>query len=151
MALERKRETGLVGSFIPANPLEELLAQAFREPAARPEFCRRMLSGELLVLGVTTETGVSLRQWTVGGHKVIPVFTSEQRLEDFAGTSDGHLRRRGRSIFKVIPPGVSAYLNPRTPLGREFPPEEIAGLLANIPEEPDADEKPEGAPNASQG
>ena len=147
MAVQRKREPGVAGSFYPANPLEELLIQAFREPAARPVFCRRMLASGLLVLGTATETGVSLRQWTVGGRKIIPVFTSRQRLEEFAGPDDASLALQGRKIFKAIPAGVSAFLNPRTPIGREFTPEEVAGLLANIPEEPeDSEEDAPGDP-----
>jgi hypothetical protein len=155
VALQRKREPGVAGSFYPANPLEELLIQAFREPAARPVFCRRMLASGLLVLGTATETGVNLRQWTVGGRKVIPVFTSRQRLEEFAGPDDASLALQGRKIFKAIPPGVSVFLNPRTPIGREFTPEEVAGLLANIPEEPEEpaepdEASPEGAPDVPQ-
>ena len=130
MPLERKRESGLVGSFVPANPLEELLVRAFREPAERPEFCRRMLESGLLVLGSADDSGATLRQWTVAGRKVIPVFTSRQRLEEFAPPDSGHLAMEGRRLFRLVPPGVSAYLNPRSPVGREFPPEEIAALLA---------------------
>ncbi len=144
MPLERKREPGMSGDFLPSGPLEELLMRAFREPEYRPAFCRRMLASGLLVLGSTTPTGVSLRQWTVGGRKVIPVFTSAQRLEDFAGPGTEHLAIQGRRLFRMIPPGVSAFLNPRTPIGREFPPEEIAALLANFPEEPDEGEGEDG-------
>ena len=129
MALERKRESGLVGSFIPANPLEELLVRAFREPAERPEFCRRMLESGLLVLGTADDSGVTLRQWTVAGRKMIPIFTSAQRLEEFAPADSQHLALEGRRLLQAIPPGVSAYLNPRSPVGREFPAEEIAALL----------------------
>ncbi|HOX06249.1 MAG TPA: SseB family protein [Planctomycetota bacterium] len=154
MPLERKQERGQSGHFVPANPLEELLIQAFQHPEARPVFCRRMLQSGLLVLGSPTETGVSLRQWTVGGRKVIPVFTSRNRLEDFAGPDGACLAMQGRSVFRAMPPGVSAYLNPRSPIGREFTPEEVAALLANVPEEPEPEPEPEqegAAPDAQQG
>jgi hypothetical protein len=150
VALQRKREPGVAGSFYPANPLEELLIQAFREPAARPVFCRRMFASGLLVLGTATETGVSLRQWTVGGRKVIPVFTSQQRLEEFVGPNETSLALLGRKVFRAIPTGVSVFLNPRSPIGREFTPEEIAGLLANIPEEPEEGGEPDGTDAAQE-
>jgi hypothetical protein len=136
LALERKRESGLAGSFIPANPLEELLVRAFREPEARPEFCRRMLASGMLVLGTADDSGVTLRQWTVGGRKVIPIFTSAQRLEEFAPADSQQLAMEGRRLLRAVPPGVSVYLNPRSPIGREFRPEEIVNLLQNFPEEP---------------
>lgn len=142
MALERKKESGLSGSFIPAGPLEELLIEAFRTPEARPIFLRRMLRSGILVLGKATDTGVLLRQWTLNGRKTIPFFTSRQRLEDFAGPDafEGSIALSGRRLFALIPPEASAFLNARSPIGREFIAEEIAAILANFPEEPELDD-----------
>lgn len=142
MPLERKRGPGEVGGFVPSTPLEELLAEAFRDPIKRPEFYRQMLDAEFVVLGTARNNDgflldavsskgarLTLRQWTVGGRPVVPFFTAPERIREFSPDAPEVFKITGRILLTSRAPDVTLVLNPRSPYSKDFPPPEIDAIL----------------------
>jgi hypothetical protein len=142
MPVEKKREPGQSGGFVPSTPLEELLAEAFRNPEKRPDFYRQMLDAEFVVLGSARNADgflldtvsakgarLTLRQWKAGGRAVVPFFTAPERIREFSSDSGENFKITGRILLASQAPDVTLVLNPRSPYSKDFPPQEIAAIL----------------------
>ncbi|MDR9863332.1 MULTISPECIES: enhanced serine sensitivity protein SseB [Pseudomonas] len=123
------------------NALEKSLRLAADEPAHRPEFFRTLLSASVYVLGTTgTSDGVvnleagskvSIAHWEkADGNPVIPFFSSLQTLQKSIDSEESYLELPARSLFEMTQ-GATLFLNPKSPYGKEFFPEEVRNLLSD--------------------
>lgn len=124
----------------PENDLEKALRLAMTDPAVRPHFLGMLLEATVYVLvppnvnpGKTTlQTGdrVSFRAWEKSdGTQAIPFFTSMDVLKQSVKEKEGYLGLPARDLFEITR-GARLVLNPRSPYGKEFVPDEIEALLA---------------------
>lgn len=130
--------------FIPQNELETLLIQSATDPGARPAFYRAFLDGELLVIGEISNTipssgGYSVAQ--VGGRlsvmqmqgkdgkPLIPVFSSLPRLQEAITQQARYVQLKGRALLDTVGTALPVVLNPMSPYGKEFLPQELAALM----------------------
>jgi hypothetical protein len=131
--------------FTPTNDLEHALAQAARDPAARPRFYQRLLESPLFVLvppnigppGERTlkqSENLPLISWKKGEQNVIPLFTSLPLLQQIAkqtGQELHYFALKGKDLFGLLAAGtLPAVLNPNCPVGKEFLVEEIRNLAS---------------------
>ncbi len=111
------------------------LQKAADDPAARPLFLRELLDSKVVIVpagekprvvdGVIPQnTKISLANVEYGGRAWVPFFTSEQRLPP--GTE--YLLLDAKTLFEITR-GAHLVMNPGLPYGKEFFPEEVAGLL----------------------
>lgn len=124
--------------------LERLLLTAAGDPAERPAFTRALLDSDVYVLGhvegeVATSgvvgAGTSMRIAAVSDDvgRITPFFTSEdalQRLiETRPGTDPRFVRLSCRALFEITS-GTRLVLNPGSPYGKVFVPDEVDALVA---------------------
>ena len=128
------------------DPLSEILALASVEAAHRPEFYRRLLQAEILVIGSTAESdddpdldddtpalhggsSVQIQSWSNReGQNVIPFFTSLHELMKATQDDLPYLRLPARVFFEMTQ-GTPLVLNPYSDHAKEFSSEEIDTLL----------------------
>ncbi|MBM1144443.1 enhanced serine sensitivity protein SseB C-terminal domain-containing protein [Alcanivorax sp. ZXX171] len=127
---------------MPDSPLFESLKRAADDPAARPEFYRRLLAAEVFVIGhgdgpgegrstVPAGAHLSIQHWqNAEGESVIPFFTDLEALQRAIDEEKSYLGLPARSLFEMTA-GTRLVLNPRSDYGKEFHPEEIRSLLDN--------------------
>ncbi|MBL7250179.1 enhanced serine sensitivity protein SseB C-terminal domain-containing protein [Alloalcanivorax marinus] len=127
---------------MPDNPLFESLKRAADDPAARPEFYRRLLTAEIFVIGhgdgssegrgtVPAGAHLSIEHWqNAEGEAVIPFFTDLEALQRAIDEEKSYLGLPARSLFEMTA-GTRLVLNPRSDYGKEFHPEEVRSLLEN--------------------
>ena len=118
--------------------LETLLQRSASEAAYRPEFYRRVLSDDLIVItagGDIAEGSRVLAEETKVNivsleHGVIPVFTSKERIFDKGVITEQvqFMQMAGRDLF-TITKGAKLVLNPYSDYGKEFLPDEIEEML----------------------
>ena len=149
----------MIAEFTPANDLEETLVRAATEPAARPEFYRRLLAAELYIL--TAETPRSEGQtskpadadavfitWESPAGPYVPLFSARARVDEIA-------RLRERTYEFVAVPGKAAFarlakekraafLNPGFACGKQFVPDVIDRLAGGEKAVPAATPEPVG-------
>jgi hypothetical protein len=123
----------------PENRLERLLPLAAQEPAHRPEFYRLLLESTVYVLGTRSEEGeagvdaaseVQIVFWErPDGTPIVPFFSSLEGLHASSRAEQPYLALPATSLFETTR-GTALVLNPNSPYGREFTPEEVAFLLA---------------------
>jgi len=120
--------------------LERALRLAAAEPASRPDFFRTLLASNIFVIGRdgdvtgtrTVQAGetLSIQNWTTQeGKPIIPFFTSIDALHRAGVTAGMYLSLSARAFFETTR-GAQLVLNPRSPYGKEFFPNEIEALLA---------------------
>jgi SseB protein C-terminal domain/SseB protein N-terminal domain len=134
-----------MGDFVPENPLEHSLVAAAGDPAARPDFYRRLLESELFFVTpsppeqegrrtIEQETSVALVFLEGPQGPVVPFFSSRARAEAFAASHRrqlGFLGLAGADAFRVLSQeSNTAVLNPGLSYGKEFLVEEIRRLAA---------------------
>lgn len=124
------------------NSLEVALRLAADEPACRPEFYKLLLESSIYILGDknspasgtrTLEAGekVSIQNWVRNdGSPVIPFFSSLSTLQKAIEHETTYMALPARSLFEMTK-GSYLVLNPKSPYGKEFFPNEIEALLAN--------------------
>lgn len=123
------------------NALEQSLRLAADEPAHRPEFFRILLDSTVYVLGtagtgkghVTLEAGsnISIANWQkADGSPVIPFFSSLNVLQGSIDSEESYVEIPARSLFEITL-GAPLFLNPKSPYGKEFLPEEVRHLLSD--------------------
>jgi len=123
------------------NALEKSLRLAADEPAHRPDFLRTLLNSNVYVLGtagtgegkVRLEAGsnISIAHWQKNDDSiVIPFFSSLQTLQRSITSEESYLEIPVRSLFEITL-GTHLVLNPKSPYGKEFFPEEVRHLLAD--------------------
>lgn len=127
--------------FFPENRLEALLMQAANDPGTRPEFYKELLVTDLFVLiasggrpygNYVAQEGetLSIKGITVDGRKLIPVFTSERRLQEFIRAEESLAKINGQALFAMIAAqNDGIVLNPASSYGKEFTPQEIRVLV----------------------
>ena len=127
--------------FTPRNHLERLLVKAAVDPAVRPDFLKAFLDSEVYAVGwvgdePSKQDGsfvaaggetLSVREMEHEGRRVIPLFTSPERIAALApGTS--YIGMTARALFATIG-AREVLLNPGSSYGKHFLPDEIARLL----------------------
>jgi hypothetical protein len=122
------------------NALEKSLRLAADEPAHRPDFFKALLNSTIYVLGaagtdegqVNLEAGsnISIAHWQKpDGSAVIPFFSSLQTLQRSIDNEESYIEIPARSLFEITL-GTPLFLNPKSPYGKEFFPEEVRHLLS---------------------
>lgn len=123
------------------NALEQSLRLAADEPAHRPDFFKTLLDSTVYVLGtagtgkghVTLEAGsnISIANWhKADGSPVIPFFSSLKILQGSIDSEESYVEIPARSLFEITR-GAPLFLNPKSPYGKEFLPEEVRHLLSD--------------------
>ncbi|AWM32279.1 enhanced serine sensitivity protein SseB C-terminal domain-containing protein [Hymenobacter nivis] len=136
-----KRKSCAEPPLDPGATLEALLGQAAADPAYRPEFYRRLLLEELVVITdenpATLVPGTSIADgsttmrifcWEDGR---IPVFTTPDRIFDGEVIKHrvAYAQMKGRALFETLP-GATLVLNPYSASGKELLPDEVVRILA---------------------
>lgn len=122
------------------NSLETSLRLAADEPAHRPEFYRTLLGSTVYILGtagvaqghVNLEAGsnISIAHWQKpDGTPVIPFFSSLPTLQQSIDSEQSYMQIPARSLFEITL-GALLFLNPKSPYGKEFLPDEVQLLLS---------------------
>jgi hypothetical protein len=130
--------------FLPANPLEKLLARAVAEPAARPEFCLAMMRHPLFVIreGPPPPPGqqqvfigdecppLEIKRVLIDGRTYVPVFTSEARIAETLapGKKFGYVRMSGREVLTMLS-RYDLVLNPQSACAMVFTAAEVRAIL----------------------
>ena len=123
------------------NTLEHSLRLAADEPAHRPDFYKTLLDSTVYVLGtagagkghVKLEAGsnISIANWhRADGSPVIPFFSSLRTLQSSIDSEESYVEIPARSLFEITL-GAPLFLNPKSPYGKEFLPEEVRHLLSD--------------------
>lgn len=134
----KKPRSGAATDFSPAADLGELLAQAAHNPAYQPEFYRRLLLDDLVVVSeevpaapqhATLAAGASVRLHTLPDGRV-PVFTSTARIFDGGVVQEqvGFLQMKGRALLEMVQRS-GVVLNPNSATSKALTPAEIQSLL----------------------
>lgn len=136
-------------AFQASSTLDELLMLAGHDPAYWPEFYRRMLVEQLVVLTGQTPHEVAEQQ---ANHEVeqpplkvlvqadgtVPIFTSPDRIFDQGGTHKvvAFTQMNGRRLLEHLH-GIPLVLNPYSPLHRKLSAVEVdqilSGTFSNLP------------------
>ncbi|MBF6033498.1 enhanced serine sensitivity protein SseB [Pseudomonas sp. P155] len=125
----------------PENLLEKSLKRAADEPAHRPEFFNTLLNSNVYILGTAGDaddhvnlqagSNISIAHWQKpDGTPVIPFFSSLQTLQQSIDSEQTYLEIPARSLFEITL-GALLCLNPKSPYGKEFFPQEVQNLLAD--------------------
>jgi hypothetical protein len=129
-----------MAEYKPVNALEELLVRAATDPAARPDFYRELLRSTLYAVTPETPatstttvaaagTTLSLVNWKGSSGPFVPVFSSQERLEEVAhkmGRRVGFVALPGKTLFEMLMQHPEeAILNPGLSYGKQFTPDEI--------------------------
>lgn len=124
----------------PTNDLERKLMLAADDPTSRPEFYEALLGAEVFVIGFTDTEGegvatipagakVSIVNWEKNdGTPIVPFFTSLETLQKALKEEARYLALPARSFFEITL-GSYLILNPASPYGKEFLPNEVKALL----------------------
>jgi hypothetical protein len=133
----------VIVEFTPANELEETLVRAATDPAARPEFYRRLLAAELFVLteeaaaadGQTSRPAAadaSFITWPSPNGPYVPLFSSRARVDEIARLRErsyGFVALSGKATFaRLAQEKRAAFLNPGFACGKQFVPDVIDRL-----------------------
>lgn len=126
----------------PENPLEHALIAAATEPDARPTFYRLMLESPLFTIndnetapaseGIqTVEAGTRLHIPTVDiqGVQHMPIFSSLSRLRAAIDSQRKYIAMNGRQLLELVQ-ASPLILNPGSPYGKQFLPNETAAMLS---------------------
>jgi hypothetical protein len=124
----------------PVNDLEQKLMHAANDPASRPDFYKALMDSKIFVIGFTDVGGegvttlptgakVSIESWEKNdGTKITPFFTSLDALKRALKKQSRYVSLPARSFLELTK-GSSLVLNPASPYGKEFYPNEVQALL----------------------
>jgi type III secretion system (T3SS) SseB-like protein len=133
----------VIVEFTPANDLEQTLVRAATDPAARPEFYRRLLAAELYVLtedarasdGQTSKpAGADAKfiTWESPSGAYVPLFSSRERVDEIARLRErayGFVAMSGKAAFaRLAQEKRAAFLNPGFACGKQFVPDVVDRL-----------------------
>lgn len=125
------------------NALELKLEKAAADPASRPEFYKALLEADVFVIGFTDSTvpveghftvpeggaHCSIVNWTRNdGTPTIPFFTSFEALQRALTEETQYLAIPAKTFLEMTQ-GSFLVLNPMSPHGKEFFPDEVKALL----------------------
>jgi len=126
----------------PENPLEQVLVAAATEPDARPTFYRLMLDSPLYIINDDPEAsgGPGNRMLRAGEQLMVstveidgvshtPIFSSVARLRAVLESERTYLAMQGRNLLEILR-GSHLVLNPGSPFGKQFFPEEVEAMLS---------------------
>jgi hypothetical protein len=159
----------VIVEFTPANDLEETLVRAATDPAARPEFYRRLLGAEIYLL--TEETGLTdgetskpaapdakLITWESPSGPYVPMFSARARVDEIGRLRErsyGFLALSGKAAFaRLAQEKRAAFLNPGFASGKQFVPdviERLAGGEKAVPKAGASDLTPAPEPIEGEG
>lgn len=126
--------------YEPSNDLERKLILAADEPASRPEFYKALMASDVFVIGFTDSDGEGVTTLSTGaklsivnwekkdGTPIIPFFTSLETLQRSLKEESKFVALPARNFFELTL-GSFLVLNPASPYGKEFFPNEIHALL----------------------
>jgi hypothetical protein len=118
--------------------IENALAEAIRDPGARPEFHRLLLDSDVYV--VTANSQEELRKGSLGsvalklvlyessGEMIVPFYTSAEKLEAVLKQHPGWVRLNARDFFRMVSKAKSV-LNAGHAQQWTFCPSDVAALL----------------------
>ena len=132
--------------FEPENDIERMLMRASAEPAERPAFARALMDAQIFVVlipdadhpivpgpdgkNIVAEgTILSLPSAMRGEQKLIPFFTSPTRARSWFKGDHIVSPELTRDLFGRYP-GAPFVLNPGSDYGKDYPPGEVARMLA---------------------
>ena len=126
--------------FHPENRLEALLVRATSDAGVRPEFYRAFLEAEILVIGQSdsnksgrfaaeTNTPLQIMEINIEGRRLIPMFTSLRRLQEYLQEEASYIQINCRALLETVGPEKGLILNPASAYGKEFVPAEVAALV----------------------
>ena len=133
----------MIVDFTPANDLEQALVRAATDPAARPEFYRRLLAAQLYILteegrgadGQTSKEGATdaaFITWESPIGPYVPLFSSRARVDEIARLRErmyGFVALSGKAAFaRLAKEKRAAFLNPGFASGKQFVPDVIERL-----------------------
>ena len=125
----------MIVEFTPANDLEETLVRAATDPAARPEFYRRLLAAELFLLtdeaklvgGDTSKPAAAdakLTTWESPSGPYVPLFSARARVDEIGRLREksyGFVALSGKAAFaRLAQEKQAAFLNPGFASGTQF-------------------------------
>lgn len=125
----------MIVEFTPDNDLEQALVRAATDPAARPEFYRRLLAADLYLLtdesptaGGATSTpaaaDAAFMTWPSPDGPYVPLFSSRARVDEIARLRErtyGYVALVGRAVFaRLAQEKRAAFLNPGFASGKQF-------------------------------
>jgi len=115
-------------------PLESLLRVATDEPGRRPEFYKKLLGSDILIACAKSGAAKPERAsfavlYTLEGLPVVPFFTSPRTLREAFPHARYVATLTAREFFECTR-GQTLHLNPKSPFGRTFTPDEIESLLS---------------------
>jgi hypothetical protein len=123
-----------------SNDLEEKLMRAADDPASRPEFYKALMASDVFVIGFTDGEGegvttipagakLSIVNWEKSdGTPIIPFFTSLEALQRALKEESKYLALPAKDFFEITRNSFLV-LNPASPYGKEFFPNEIHAML----------------------
>lgn len=133
----------------PLNDLERALILAADNPASRPDFYKALMASDVYVIGFTDDDGEGMKAIPAGaklsivnwekndGTPVTPFFTSLEALQRALKEESKFVALPAKSFFEMTL-GSFLVLNPASPYGKEFFPNEIQALLEsgmnNVPQ-----------------
>ena len=121
--------------------LERALERAARDPASRPEFYRALMESDVFVIGhsdaitgqrtlIPAGAKVEIVHWEKqDGTPVVPFFTSLDALRCSLKEETNFMDLSARGFFEMVK-GKTLMLNPASPYGKEFFPNEVESLLS---------------------
>ena len=123
--------------------LEQLLAQAFEEPAYRAQFIEELLQSDIYIPGQTTREAaktnrqfvleqaesIQVKSWPNEEYgQVIPFFSSLEKMRLVFGAEENYLQFSCKVFFETTL-GSLLVLNPESPIQKIFYPEEVGDIL----------------------
>ena len=130
--------------FEPENDIERLLVRASAEPAERPAFARAIMDAQIFVVLVADRpiapgpdgntvipegTKLTLPSAMRGEEELIPFFTAPSRARTWYTGEHIIGPDLTRDLFAKYP-GAPFVLNPGSDYGKDYPPGEVARMLA---------------------
>jgi hypothetical protein len=124
----------------PSNDLERKLKHAADDPASRPAFYKALMEADVFVIGFTDSGGegvstipagakLSIVNWEKNdGTPITPFFTSLESLQRALKDESKYVALPAKSFFEMTL-GSFLVLNPSSPYGKEFFPNEVQALL----------------------
>ena len=126
--------------FKPVNNLEKSLMSAATDPSSRPQFYRDLLEANIFIIQYgksdlniqnnVLQAGAELKIQHIEKNGVawLPIFSSLERLQKFIRSEANYLQFKAKDFFEMTR-GAHIVLNPGFDYGKEFVPQEIAGIL----------------------
>ncbi|MCP4268423.1 MAG: hypothetical protein GY777_23080 [Candidatus Brocadiaceae bacterium] len=125
--------------FIAENTLEELLIRASQGDAvAQKEFYPVFWNSEIIISGTTdgkingngqleADSKLMIQNFDFNGKPAIKIFTSLRRFQESITENREYVSMKAKDLFEIVGP-QRAMLNPYSDYGKEFLPNEFAGL-----------------------